>query len=132
MASIRRDVELQADPRAVWAALCAVGEIHTRLARGFVTMTELDGNDRVVHFANGLTARERIVTVDARERRLVYTVIGGRAAHHNAAFEVFDTPGGRTRLVWTTDVLPDDVAPAVGGMMDQGLIAIRSTLEGTE
>ena len=132
MASIRRTLELHASPASVWSALCAVSEIHTRLARGFVTLTTLEGSDRIVHFANGLTVRERIVAIDSDSRRLAYTVIGGRASHHHASFEVFDGSDGGTRLVWTTDVLPDDVAPALAGMMEQGLVAMRNTLEGTE
>jgi len=132
MASIRRILELRADPAAVWDALCAVGEVHIRLACGFVTMTEMDGEERVVRFANGVVARERIIAIDTQARRLAYTVVGGRASHHNAAFEVFENASGGTRLVWTTDVLPDAVASAVAGMMDHGLVAIRNTLDGTE
>ena len=34
-----------------------------------------------------------------------------------------------TRFVWTTDVLPDDLAPTIAGLMDTGIAAIRLTLE---
>jgi hypothetical protein len=34
-----------------------------------------------------------------------------------------------TRLVWIADLLPDDLADLVNGMMDQGCAAMRRTLE---
>jgi len=39
--------------------------VHTRLAPGFVTGCRMEGPDRIVTFAIGLTARELIVDVDA-------------------------------------------------------------------
>jgi hypothetical protein len=42
------------------------------LARGFVTDCRMDGKDRIVTFVNGLVAREVIVDIDERARRLVY------------------------------------------------------------
>ena len=38
--------------------------LHDRLARGFVTDTELEGDTRLVTFANGMVVRELIVDVD--------------------------------------------------------------------
>lgn len=46
-----------------WAAVRDVGEVHSRLAAGFVTSTVLEDSVRTVTFANGFVARERIVTV---------------------------------------------------------------------
>ena len=43
-------------------------------------------------------------------------------------WQIIEDAGG-TRFVWTTDVLPDDLAPTIAGLMDAGLAAIRSTLE---
>lgn len=130
MASIRKALIVGTDAGEVWAAIRDVGAVHERLARGFVTATALEDETRVVTFANGMVVRERIVTIDDEARRLVYTVVGGgRTTHHNASFEVIDEVTGRTRIVWTTDVLPDAAAPAVAGMMDGGLDAIRRTLE---
>jgi hypothetical protein len=37
-------------------------------------------------------------------------------------------PDGGSRLVWITDVLPDEVAPIVEGMVEQGSVAIARTL----
>ena len=57
MASIRRELTLDAPPAAVWEALRDVGAIHTRLAPGFVLATELEpgGAARIVTFGNGTT-----------------------------------------------------------------------------
>jgi len=128
MASIRKSMSMGVDAARAWDAFRDVGSVHTRLARGFVTHTELEGDTRSVAFANGLVVREKIVTIDDGARRLVYSASGGRTTHHNASFEVLDDGPGRARVVWTTDLLPNEAAPAVAGMMEQGFAAIQATL----
>jgi hypothetical protein len=49
--------------------------------------------------------------------------------HHNASAQVFPEGEGQSRFVWIADLLPHDVAPAIAGMMDQGLAVIKQTLE---
>lgn len=88
MASIRKVFDVASDPAVVWDAFRDVGAIHTRLARGFVTATVLDGDSRMVTFVNGFIVRELIVTIDDDNRRLVYAATGGRTSHHNTSFEV--------------------------------------------
>lgn len=129
MASIRREVVLAAPAAMVWDALRDVGAIHTRLAPGFVVATELEpgGAARIVTFGNGMKARELIVDIDDRARRLVWSVVGGRMTHHNASAQVFDD-GGRTRFVWIADLLPHELAPAIAGMIDEALAAICAKL----
>ena len=95
MASIRREFSVAAPAAAVWEALCDLGAVHTRLARGFVTDCRLDGAERVVTFANGFVARERIVDVDDAARRLAYSARSERLVHHHASLQVFDeAPAG--------------------------------------
>jgi hypothetical protein len=131
MASIYREILIDAPPEHVWDAVRDVGAIHTRFARDFVLDTKLDGDSRLVTFANGVIVRERIVTVDEERRRLAYSVVDWKATHHNASFQVFAEGNTRTRLVWIADLLPDDLADAVGGMMERGGAAARATLEAT-
>ena len=128
MATIRTEVHVNAPAEQIWSALADVGAIHTRLARGFVTDTRLEGDTRVVTFANGFVARERIVTVDDAARRLAYSVVEGRPTHHNASIQVFPDGGG-SRIVWIADLLPDDLAPVIDGMMEQGCRAMKRTIE---
>jgi hypothetical protein len=38
----------------------------------------------------------------------------------------------QTRFVWTTDLLPDAVAPAIDAMMEQAMPIIKATVERAE
>src|SRR5262249_55110181 len=106
------------------------GAPHTRLVPGFVTQTELDGDDRIVTFFNGLVARERLVTLDERRRRLVWSIVEGAYAHHNGSAEVLDDGNGGRRSVWTSGVLPGDPAMTehLDVMMERGIGVIGETL----
>jgi carbon monoxide dehydrogenase subunit G len=129
MASIRREVSIEAPPEAVWDAVRDIGAIHTRLARGFVTDVRLEEGARVVTFANGSVVRELIVDLDDEARRLVWSAAGGRLTHHNASAQVFAEGPGRARFVWIADLLPNELAPLVAGMIEQGIAAVKRTLE---
>ena len=129
MASIRKEIVVEAAGETVWEAVRDVGAVHTRLAPGFVIDCRLDGDARIVTFANGLVARETIVDVDDANHRLVWNVVGGRPTHYNGALQVLPESGGGSRLVWITDILPNDLAPAVAGMMEQGMKAMKAKLE---
>ncbi len=78
MASIRREISIDVSPAQAWSALRDVGALHTRLVVGFVTDCRMEGNTRVVTFANGVVAQEGIVDVNDSERRLVWSASGGR------------------------------------------------------
>jgi hypothetical protein len=128
MASIRKEFPLNVSADRVWDVLRDFGAVHTRLAPGFVTDTKLDGNARIVTFANGSVAREELVTVDDDARRLVYKIRSEPLQHHNASAEVV-SDGAGCLFVWTTDVLPDEIAPYISGQMDAGVAAMRKALE---
>ena len=128
MASIRKEISLSCTPQHAWEAFADVGAIHTRLAPGFVTDVRMEGDARVVTFANGLVARELIVDVDHAARRLAYAIIDGRPRFHSASFQVFDDPAG-CRVLWLVDLLPAGLAPAIAGMMDQGMAAMARQLQ---
>ena len=128
MASIRKELVTAAAPDAVWDAASDVGALHTRLVPGFVIATTLEEAVRVVTFANGLTAREPIVTIDHTARRLVWTTEGGRTRHYNAVLEIFPEGAG-SRIVWTVDLLPDEMAPAIAAAMTAGIAAMQTALD---
>ena len=130
MATIIENIHIKARTEAVWDALRDVGRIHERLARGFVTGTVLEGEDRIVTFANGFVARERIVSLDDDLRRLAYSVVSEQLTHHNASFQVFADGADNSHVIWIADLLPHELAEIIGGMMRDGAAAMRRTLEG--
>ena len=131
MASIRKEISINAPAETVWAALRDVGALHTRLVPGFVVDTRLEEGARVVTFGNGMVARELIVDLDDEARRLVWSVVGGRFTHHNASAQVFSEGNGRSRFVWIADLLPNELAKDIGTLMEQGTAVIKKTLDRT-
>jgi carbon monoxide dehydrogenase subunit G len=132
MASILKEIRIDARPETAWAALRDVGALHTRLVPGFVVDTRLEEGARIVTFGNGLVVRELIVDVDDAARRVVWSAVGGSMSHHNASAQVFPDGANGCRFVWIADLLPNEVAPAIEAMMDQGIAVIKKTLERTE
>jgi carbon monoxide dehydrogenase subunit G len=130
MASIRREILIEARPEAVWDAVRDVGAVHERLAPGFVVDTRLEDGARIVTFASGLVARELIVDVDDAARKLVWAVVGSpRLTHHNASMQVFADGERRSRVVWIADLLPNEIAGYIAGLIEQGLGTMKKTLE---
>jgi hypothetical protein len=129
MASIHRDIPIDARPGDVWAAVRDFGAVHRRLAPGFVLDARLDGEARIVTFANGTIARELLVDCDDSSQRLVYAVISERVKHYNASVQVTADGEARTRLIWVVDLLPNDIAPYIAGQMDQAALAMRKALD---
>ena len=110
-------------------ALRDFGALHMRLAPGFVTDTKLDGDARIVTFANGAVAREILVDCDDAKRRLVYALVSERVRQHSASAQVFAESDGRTRFVWIADVLPNEIAPYMDAQMDLGTPGQQKALE---
>jgi hypothetical protein len=129
MASIRKEIPLNVGADRVWDVLRDIGAVHRRLAPEFVVDTRLEGDSRIVTFANGLVARELIVDVDDNARRVAYAVVGGEPKHHHATMQVFADGESRCRLEWITDLLPNELAPTIGGMVEQGSAVMKKTLD---
>lgn len=131
MASIHKEVLIESRPDIVWDAVRDVGAVHTRVAPGFLTGCRMEDAPlaRVVTFANGIEARELIVDVDDAARRIVWAVVGGRMSHHNASMQIFAEGAGRTRIVWIADLLPNELAGVIAGMIEHGLAAMKKTFE---
>jgi hypothetical protein len=128
MASIHKEIFIDANPADVWDALRDFGALHTRLVPGFVTDTKLDGDARIVTFSNGTVAREILVDCNETRRRLVYAIVSERIKQHSASAQVFAEADGRTRFVWIADVLPNEIAAYMDAQMDLGLAAMQKAL----
>jgi hypothetical protein len=129
MASIRKEILTAAHPDQVWDALRDVGALHTRLVPGFVVDTKLKPGERIVTFKNGIVVRELIVSIDDRTRRLAWAAIAAPLTHYNASAQVFADALNQTRVVWIADLLPDEAAPSIEGMMTEGMAAMKTALD---
>lgn len=128
MATLHNVVLIDAPPEAIWDAARDIGALHTRLVPGFVVKTELDGDARVVTFGNGMVAREPIISVDDARRRLAWAAEGARTTHYNAVLQVF-AQGAGSRVEWTTDLLPNEMAGPIQAMQEQALSIMKRTFE---
>lgn len=118
---------LPIDADAAWTKISDFGGAH-RLAPGFIADCSLDESGaRLVRFANGMEARERLVSSDPARRRIVYTAIGGPAEHHNAAMQIISESNG-ARVLWTTDILPDAFGPHIQKLMEEAAAAIKTAI----
>ncbi len=128
MATIRNEIALGAPAERVWDALRDFGNVHTRVAPGFLTDSKMDGDARVVTFANGAFARETLVASDDENRRLVYAIMDQRFKHYSASVQVL-AEGKGSRVVWLIDLLPNDLATLVIQMSGAGAAAMKGALE---
>jgi Polyketide cyclase / dehydrase and lipid transport len=129
MASIRKEISTQARAEDVWEALRDVGALHTRLVPGFVTDTRLEPGARIVTFGNGMELRELIVAIDEAERRVAWSAVAESLTHHNGSAQVLVNADGVTTVIWIADFLPDAAANTIDTMMEQGMAAMKKTLD---
>ena len=132
MAYFQHEIRVDVPASTAWDALRDVGNLHRRLVRGFVTDCTFDGEPRHLRFANGVAAAERIVAVSDADRRVSWSAVSERLSHHNASAQIVPEGDAACRVVWTVDLLPDTMAPAIEQMVLAGLQAIRSTLEASD
>ena len=129
MASIRKEIRIDAPVDRVWAALRDVGALHTKLVPGFVVDTRMEGDTRIVTFGNGMVAHEEIVSIDPAQHRVAWAIVGGQFRHYSGAAWVEPDPKGGSRFVWTADLLPSFMASQVDQMMTTGIAVVKKTLE---
>jgi carbon monoxide dehydrogenase subunit G len=127
MATAYFEFTLPIDADAAWAKISDFGGAH-RLAPGFIADCSIDESGaRLIRFANGMEARERLVSSDPARRRIAYTATGGPAEHHNASMQAV-AEGDGARILWTTDILPDAFAPLIQKLMEEAATAIKAAI----
>jgi len=131
MATIRHEIEIAVPAADIWNAARDVAALHTRLVPGFVTATEMLPDTSVptrrVTFASGAVLDEKIVTVSDDLRRLVWSI--QNVEHHNGALDIIEAGAG-ARVIWTADVLPDELAARFSPLMAEALGIMKATFEG--
>ncbi len=132
MATIRKEIVIEANADQVWDAVSDIGAVHQRFVPGYTLDTQLDGNDRILYFPHGGVVRERIVSIDAETYRFSYAVVEGSnppLIHHHASFQVFAKDENESILVWITDFLPNHTEPEMRIRIDRASQVIKQTIE---
>lgn len=131
MASIRTEFPIDVHADRVWRVVGDWADGPVGMARGYVVSAQADGDVRVVRFANGNVARERLIARDESARRIVYSLIGdtARPEHDNTAMQIVPDGARRCRFIWTRDVLPDELAGPLHAAMEDAALAIKASLE---
>jgi hypothetical protein len=129
MATVYKEIEIGRSKEFVWDAIRDVGAIHKRLVRGFVVDCTLEGDVRTVTFSNGMVVRELIVAVDDATCRHSWGTHDKPFVHYNASVQAFSSGPDKCRVVWIADFLPNELVDLIAGLMQQGLIAMKQTLE---
>lgn len=129
MATIRVERTVGVPASRVWEALSDFGALHTRLAPGFVVDTVVEGDIRIVTFANGMVVRERLLGLAPVNRRIAYTIMGAPFEHHSASNTVIENGPDECRFVWIADLLPDALAPQIEAMMNAGSDAMLAVMQ---
>lgn len=128
MASIYRETLVEVPASRAWAALQDVGHAD-RLFAGVLVSCSLADGMRTVEFANGMVAKERVITVDHERRRVVYSALNEAFVHHSASMQIVPEGDSQCRFVWTTDVLPEQVKDRITPLIDAGCAAVKKNLE---
>lgn len=129
MASIRKAITLSNSGSRVWDAMRDFQAVHTRVAPGFLVDNKPEPGARVLTFANGAVFRELLVSCDEQQRRLVYAIPQPPFTTYSAAVQIFDEGAENSRLEWTVDFLPNELAEHIERQMEAALKVMKPTLE---
>lgn len=129
MASIRKEITLSHSAGRVWDAIRDFQAVHTRVAPGFLVHNTPEDGARVLTFANGAVFREFLVSCDEQQHRLVYAIAQPPFTTYSAAVQVFDEGAENSRLAWTVDFLPDELAGRIDSQMEAALKVMKPALE---
>lgn len=131
MASITKEIRASVPPEIAWAMIRDFAGVQ-RLVPGFLIDCQLDGDARIVTFESGRVARELLVDIDDKARRLVYAEPTEPFVTRNASVQVFAEGENSCRVVWIIDVLPNKFADLMRENMDKAGAIMKRTLEGSQ
>ena len=128
MATITRELLIDASPDAVWERMSDVGALNQLI--DFVGDVTLDSDRRYCDLGGEGELDELIGSVDPDRKRFVYSIRKSPFGfeHHSASWQAFADDDGGTRLVWVTDFKPDAAAPALEHVIYQGAASIERAL----
>jgi uncharacterized membrane protein len=129
MATDRRTVHIDASADAVWALVRDAGAVPAWFPS--IKCCSVTGTKRTCVLQSGSKVVEEIVVMDDRMRRLQYRILSGIAVEsHLGTIDVVEDAAAGCTVVYTTEVMPDGLAPALGGSVERALRCLRDAVSG--
>jgi hypothetical protein len=128
VSSVTVDIPVEASAAFTWDVVRDIYAVDTRLIPGFAVTVEQGPDSRVVTFANGMRATERIVELDDDARRLQYQVTDSPATHHLGTQVVREDDAG-VHLVWTTEFAPASLLDLTAANMRAAAELMKTTID---
>lgn len=127
-ASVRREARIRCSPDEVWAW---VGDAR-RLTEWWpgIVGCEVDGDTRTITMGSGVPMPEKLLTIDALQRRFQYRITGPIFREHTSTIDVHDLGDGTSLVVYSVDAEPSTMALVIGGAAGNALEHLRTILEG--
>jgi len=109
MATVTKTARVNASAADTWKVVSDVGNVPA--LTGMIAESTIDGDHRTCKMADGQTLEESILSVDDALMRVAYRVHSSPfpITEHASSIVVADE-GGRARVTWTTDLLPQEAA----------------------
>ena len=130
MASVFREFIVKAPADRVWNVVGDFAGGSLKLApEVFVGCKMLDATTRELTFADGMKAKEQLISRDDMARRGVWRWVDESVEHDNTVMQVFPEGNDTSRVVWVHDVLPDAAAEWLAPTMDALIPVFQESLE---
>jgi carbon monoxide dehydrogenase subunit G len=128
-ASVRREVRIKCSADEAWSWVGAP----ERLAEWWPGITACTVNDdtRTIVLGSGLPMPEKLLTVDAIQRRFQYRITGPIFVEHTSTIDVHELGEQECLVVYSIDAEPSTMALVIGGAAGNALQHLRGILEGT-
>lgn len=132
MSQVNRASTVDASPEEVWAIVGDVAAVHTWVPA--ITATRMDGDVRVVRFADGAEGREQITAHSDADRTYSYTYLGGPIPLEEYASTLIVGPartGGGSLISWNATLQADPaVVESIEGLYDSSLATLKTLVDG--
>ncbi|WP_055713450.1 SRPBCC family protein [Streptomyces torulosus] len=127
ISSVTVDIPVEAGAAFTWHVIRDIYAVDT-LIPGFAVAVEKRPDSRIVTFADGMRATERIVELDDDARRLQYRVTDSTVTHHLGTQVVREDDAG-VHLVWTTEFAPASLLDYTTANMRAAAELMKTTID---
>jgi len=124
MAAGAVDVTVGAPPDVVWEKVGDFGGVADFFPG--IDSFRLEGDERVIGMF-GMEIRERLISRDEAARRLTSSVVDGVPIESHSATITVEPAGEGSKVTWSYDVSPDEMAPVFGDTYKAALAAVESS-----